>query len=311
MSIVKNLKYLSSRQALADLSRLIQMIKSSPQFKDSKVIAVGGSYAGNLAAWMRLKYPNQVHAAWSSSAPVLAKKNFQEFFADWAEDLQQNFRGCFDKIAQTFSKYDQLLRSADGIKQIKKEENICEDTDMSKPLNKASFFYEKILSNPCAPTNPIPDCNDHVFFHRAKTIKDFLRTWWYQTCTEFGYFKPTTNDKPFTKNLILDYYVKTCAVLFGPEFDEKRIDKGIADTNNQYGGLKPKVTRVVFVNGSKDPWRLLGIMKNLSKDAPARVIPNGLHGQDILREREQDSKELFEARKYVKSLIIRWLALKK
>jgi thymus-specific serine protease len=33
---------------------------------------VGGSYAGNLAAWMRLAYPELVFAAYASSAPVNA-----------------------------------------------------------------------------------------------------------------------------------------------------------------------------------------------------------------------------------------------
>ena len=72
-----NLKYLSSEQALADLANFIVYQKKAMNLTKNKWIVFGGSYPGNLAAWFRLKYPHLAYGAVASSAPILAKMNFQ------------------------------------------------------------------------------------------------------------------------------------------------------------------------------------------------------------------------------------------
>lgn len=73
----ENLKHLSSEQALADLAQFI--VGSKTKFNissNAKWIVFGGSYAGSLAAWSRMKFPHLIHAAVSSSGPLLAKADF-------------------------------------------------------------------------------------------------------------------------------------------------------------------------------------------------------------------------------------------
>jgi len=90
-----NLKYLTSEQALADLARFIQYVSaagngdadtlSSPPLElpasamASKWVSFGGSYPGNLATWLKLKYPSLVAGTVGSSAPVFAEYDYYQY----------------------------------------------------------------------------------------------------------------------------------------------------------------------------------------------------------------------------------------
>lgn len=67
-----NLRYLTVDQTLEDYVALIKHFKAMPQYKNSPVIAVGGSYGGMLAAWFRMKYPHIVQVAYAASAPIMS-----------------------------------------------------------------------------------------------------------------------------------------------------------------------------------------------------------------------------------------------
>jgi lysosomal Pro-X carboxypeptidase len=54
-----------------DFVKIIQHFKQDPKYKNSPVIAFGGSYGGMLAAWMRMKYPHIIWGAHAASAPIL------------------------------------------------------------------------------------------------------------------------------------------------------------------------------------------------------------------------------------------------
>lgn len=75
---MRNLKYLNSRQALADYAYFIEYQNKQYNFGPStKWVVFGSAYAGALAAWMRVKYPHLVYISVASGAPVLAKINFK------------------------------------------------------------------------------------------------------------------------------------------------------------------------------------------------------------------------------------------
>ncbi|XP_047509704.1 putative serine protease K12H4.7 [Pieris napi] len=338
---VKHMKWLSSRQALADIAHLIKSIKTNPTFKLSKVVIIGGSYAGNLAAWMRLMYSDLVDAAIASSGPVLAKKDFFEYL----EKVNENYElygteGCLDKIKKDFATVEEMLQSSEGIEELKNKFNICPECDMNVVENQWVFFSaltDEFMSNSqygnpqrikehCSKLdnsmryntsdtmlrNSKSNCKNFKFDSMIKEIQrdPVLYSWVYQTCTEFGYFQTTTSDsQPFGKVVPLEFFVKTCRNVYGSDFNEGRVDKGVDTTNKIYGGLSPNVTRVVFVNGDMDPWSRLGILEDLSYEAPATVIHRASHCTDLLPEAPGASEEIKEAAKHVKYLIKHWIGV--
>jgi pimeloyl-ACP methyl ester carboxylesterase len=74
----ENLAFLDVDQGIEDLVFIIRNLKVNiPGANDSKVILVGGSYAGTLASWLKQRHPDLVTAVWASSAPVHAKLDFK------------------------------------------------------------------------------------------------------------------------------------------------------------------------------------------------------------------------------------------
>lgn len=79
-------KYLTVEQSLADMANFIKHGKKldgipyDVSVPKTQWIIRGGSYSGNLAAWMRYKYPTLVSAAVSSSAPVQPQIDFYQYY---------------------------------------------------------------------------------------------------------------------------------------------------------------------------------------------------------------------------------------
>ena len=73
------LRHLSAEEALADAARFIQWWSESHTTLNSTWIAFGGSYSGQLASWLRLRYPRSVGGAVAYSAPILSQLDFYSY----------------------------------------------------------------------------------------------------------------------------------------------------------------------------------------------------------------------------------------
>ncbi|EFN78126.1 Putative serine protease K12H4.7 [Harpegnathos saltator] len=146
---VKNLMYLSSELALADLAYFIESVNIGYKFpNDTKWIVFGGSYGGSLAAWMRLKYPHFVHGAVSASGPLLALIDFQEYYVVVEDALKQHSQQCVDTVADANKEFHIMLHHLIGQKQIEEKFRLCDPIDPghTKTID-ISNLYESLASN--------------------------------------------------------------------------------------------------------------------------------------------------------------------
>ncbi|KAG7189469.1 hypothetical protein KM043_017164 [Ampulex compressa] len=146
---IKNLAYLNSEQALADIAYFIHKMRNNYNISmDTKWVAFGGSYPGSLAAWMRVKYPHLIHAAVSSSGPLLAQIDFQEYYAVVESALKEYSQVCVDTIAEANRQFHIMLRHPVGQQGLEKKFNLCNPIDPGSTKRvDISNLYETLASN--------------------------------------------------------------------------------------------------------------------------------------------------------------------
>lgn len=113
-----------------------------------------------------------------------------------------------------------------------------------------------------------------------------LRSWTYQTCTQWGYFVTGSgvprDQLPLMSRLVdLDYATLWCQEAFGIPAAPDR------DSINRYGGFSFSHSRLAFVDGSHDPWRQAGVHaigvnedRQSTDDEPFILIDGGVHHWD-------------------------------
>jgi len=131
----ENLLYLTSEQALADLANFIQFMNdTTTELQNRKWIIFGGSYAGALSAWMRLKYPHLVAGSISSSAPVQAQLDFPEYM----EVVQQSLGPqCSRQVKIAFEELVNWASASSST--LIKLFNLC-DLKITKEKTRKNFF---------------------------------------------------------------------------------------------------------------------------------------------------------------------------
>ncbi|KAH0510064.1 Thymus-specific serine protease [Microtus ochrogaster] len=245
------LRYLSSRHALADvasarqaLTLLLNVSASSPW------ICFGGSYAGSLATWTRLKVPGiprclaAVSAAFAEverllrSGPAAQAVLKEELGAcgslDRTED-QGELLGALQALVGGTVQYDGQAGAPLSVRQL------CglllgdsSNRSHSTPylgLRRAVQIVLRNMGQRC------------LSFSRAETVAQLRTTepqvsgvgdrqWLYQTCTEFGFSLPSQ--------------LNLCEQVFG--LSAASVAQAVSQTNSYYGGQTPGATQVLYVN---------------------------------------------------------------
>ncbi|KAF2892028.1 hypothetical protein ILUMI_14145 [Ignelater luminosus] len=302
----ESLQYLSSEQALHDLKYFInEMSVKYGLDHNAKWVAFGGSYSGALAAWLRLKFPDLVHGAVASSAPILAKVDFSDDKFHLCEPIENSvnnskhistlYLSIASKFAETVQYNDQLQTQIT---------NVCNTMNNEKNGEPIDRLAAVVSSDDCLYYN-YSGIVDSLM--DTKVIpENMFRQWTYQTCTEFGFYATSSaHPSVFGHGFPVEYFIEMCSDTFGQQFNADYINSQVKDTNRRYGGLKINVTNVVFVHGSIDPWHALGLTQTRNPEVPVIFIKGTSHCADMA---DDNSPKMQAVRERISGYIGQWLS---
>lgn len=336
-STVSNLLYLTSQQAAADLAHFVRRQTSSFSIPIRSTILFGGSYPGMMAAFARLKYPHLIDGAVSHSAPVEARLDFKEYnghvgrvlptpecrriLLEGHAELARNtsaythlFPLC--NVEQLLTRRNKELWLGDGVVSLSVQGNdpSCTESEWCNLKGKCEVLERSFLKLDNSSVEALAtlarrqagstcidlDWSNFVAEVADPTSDSGLRSWIWQTCTEFGFYQTCTDaDCPYAQGWHqLDQDLELCAKAF-PGIPTPSLDM-IDRTNEWSGGWWMKSDRILSVVGTTDPWTELA--------AKSRVtVPGASHHFWTHPARPTDSSEVRSARKLVTSVVSSWV----
>nr|TKS02302.1 putative serine protease EDA2 isoform X2 [Populus alba] len=307
----QNLRYLSSKQALFDLAVFRQYYQESLNLKLNRTgvenpwFVFGVSYSGALSAWFRLKFPHLTCGSLASSAVVLAVYNYTEFDQQIGESAGAECKAALQETTQLVE--ERLASNKKAVKTLFDAAELEIDGDFLYFLADAAAIAFQ-YGNPdklCSPLVQAKKDGEDLVEAYAKYVTEYYvgsfgvsirtydqrhlkdttlnentgdRLWWFQVCTEVAYFQVApANDSIRSSQVDTRYHLDLCKKVFG-EGTYPEVDK----TNIYYGGTNIAGSRIVFTNGSQDPWRHAS-KKISSPDMPSFVMSchNCGHGTDM------------------------------
>ncbi|GAB0098732.1 thymus-specific serine protease [Sergentomyia squamirostris] len=308
-----NLIYLSTAQALEDVAELIRFIRSSsPDLENAKVIASGVGHGGALATWLRQRYPDLVHAAWSSSAKLNALLNFGEFHTNTAQTIRiYGGQICYDRMANAFALLDEVFEAEDWDKLIEVFKLCGIEEDVSAEMI-AGFFFETMataigqyISMMHAP-GITTFCG---YLERGQNDMYGLADWvYYAIFNSHGCLPASVSDLLYIY-MDPDWFApgSICNFILNYTMTADDLRYSIDNTNAQFGGLHPNVTRVYFTNGNLDSEKTLSILTDLNEETPADVIPYFGYGADYESMNRTTYEGVRNIQERARSLILEWL----
>jgi hypothetical protein len=135
-----------------------------------------------------------------------------------------------------------------------------------------------------------------------------LRPWYYQKCTEFGYFKTTNGkDNIFGSTLTIEFMQKICSDAFDSSFTLDFTKNAITETREYYGGTAIQTPRIFFLNGKFDPWHALGVLSSTTIQRPSYVIQDGIHCSNMYQATVTDNAAIKVAKRLITIHLLDWI----
>lgn len=322
-----NLKALTSTLALEDAAQFIRNYSATHLPKGTPWVIWGCSYSGALSAWFRSMYPDLVVASIAPSGPVYATPDFSGYLNQFGKVANP---ACVGAVKEAVKQIDQMLESETGRDKLSKTFHTC------KPIPTTpsdQFFFKWTLAsslgssdqfnNPYAHFPLTKACNimtsssntvsnwatfmgdgcvpvdEGEFIKGLQDVSNPDRSWWYQKCNEFGWFKPSTNNSSiFFDDLPLERMVSWCADIF----DIPNMHPNTEQINHKHGGFHVRGSKILFTNGDYDPWHRVSVTKPTG-DVQAITYKAG-HCAPMTMPFPNDPPSLTAARKTVRNFVL-------
>lgn len=303
----ENLKTLTLDSAIADLATFQKFMMNEKKL-NGKWIAFGGSYAGTLSSFYRLKHPELVTGSLASSAPVFTKAEFFEYDAHVAKVI--NKTTCGDKVREAVALIEKKLETPEGSAEVKalfKSTDVKLDADFiyvvadmlaaAVQYGRDKAFCETLISaadpvegyakGGLAALSALGATPVDISFQSAEKIEitsdDYFRQWMWQSCTEFGWFQVangTGNGTSRSSLVDLKYHADVCQRLYKTPM---KVDGSLNDL--WYANLfDPSTTKIIFTNGANDPWLTLSVVEgseDVNPEFPLFMMEGAAHCTDL------------------------------
>jgi pimeloyl-ACP methyl ester carboxylesterase len=325
----ENLKYLTIEQSLADLIAYKKAIQAQKKWT-GQWIAVGGSYAGAMAAYLRAQYPQEIAGSLASSGPVLPDVDFSEYDRHVAEQAGAN---CLQATQRAVADIENEMKTEAGFENIKSQfqAEVLRDQDdflylvadtaaAAVQYGMKDRFCEKVetrgLTGYAEAAKMVAGIFGNLVLLSAQAAESTelatgpigMRQWFYQSCTEFGFFQNAWHEPRYSARstrINAQYHDQVCRRLFGLSLpDVTEVAKKYYDPL-----LTPAVSNVFFTNGSQDPWLKLSIApqnnNNVNPLTPVYVLQGEAHCDDLGR---GSSEAITTAREMFVTLVQNWLS---
>lgn len=155
----ENLKWLNSEQALGDMAYFHSHISEEFSLTTSnKWVTWGGSYPGMMAALARLRYPHLIHASVSSSSPLQAQVEMEEYNEVVADSMAAKDVGgseeCLSIITEGHKTIGTMLETKEGRTELESLFNVCVPGSLEDPRNQEMFAGDGVVYLPVQSNDP-------------------------------------------------------------------------------------------------------------------------------------------------------------
>ena len=254
---------------------------------------------------------------------------------------------CLDVISQGHKTVGEMLKSESGRRELEEKFNICTPNALENEANAEQFAGDGVVYLPVQSNDPAcngPHCNiekicelltdsslgtpldrlvalhkdqsggmctpvNHELYLRAiSNPKDSGRSWYYQTCTEWGYYMtcPEGSKCPYVQGLHkLTSDLEMCARAF--DMDKDSVYENIAFANDMYGGDNIQGTRIMYPNGEIDPWRANGVMSPPNDQSPVLYVEGASHHAWTHEAQGTDTDNVVAAKQAIWDQVTAWL----